>query len=292
MANAKKTLYEILDVPPRASLPEIQAAHRRSCRKVLLGKPGLSREDIDYQLKLIDLALHTLSDQASRDTYDAQLSARNMPVTAVVPLSADATSLNIAAAIEESQKITAVIVNADESPLKIFSTAAASSVSALTKIFRIVVGVVALGAILKMSTCILIGRQPERAAGGISKAEEKVILQEYYQTHGVRPGSKVEADLLEIENRRKENALREAAREKQKEEERDRKFVEESRRSGQQASEDFRRAEERARYEEEHRKQQLERESRMKEEAEREAERVRLERARRKAGLETTEQSD
>ena len=36
----------------------------------------------------------------------------------------------------------------------------------------------------------------------MSKAEEKVILQEYYQTHGVRPGSRIEADLLEAENKK------------------------------------------------------------------------------------------
>jgi hypothetical protein len=292
VASAKKTLYEILDVAPNASLPEIQAAHRRLCRKLLLGKSGQSREDIDFNLKVIDVALHTLSDQASRDTYDAQLSARTMPVNAVVPLRADAASLKVAAAIEENQRITAVIQSGDESPLKILSTTAASSVSALTKIFRGVVGLIALGAILKMSTCILAGRQPERGAGGVSKAEEKVILQEYYQTHGVRPGSKIEADLLEVESRRKENERREAAREKEKEEERYRRFVEDSRRTGQQASENLRRAEERARYEEEHKRQQLERERRFKEEAERQAENMRLEEARRKAGLDQSSQKE
>lgn len=282
MASAKKTLYEILEVSPNASLPEIQAAHKLLCRKFLLGKPGLSREDIDFNLKVIDVALHTLSDQASRDAYDAQQSARSTPVNAMVSLRADAESLKAAVAIEENQKITRTMQSNDDSPLKIISATAASSASALKRIFRIIVGLAVLGVVIKVSMVVLAGRP----AGGISKAEEKVILQEYYQTHGVRPGSKIEADLLEVENRRKENERREAAHEKEQEEERSRRFVEESRRLGAQVHENLRREEARARYEEEQEKRRLEQERRNKEEAEREAERVRVEDARRRVGME------
>lgn len=283
MDKAKKTLYEILEILPGASLPEIKAAHRLLSRKLLLGKPGLSREDIDFNLKLIDLALSTLSDQVSRDAYDAKLAASKAPAYALVPRDADATSLQIAAAIETSQKMTGAIERIPESPLKIISATAATSVSALRKILAAIAGLMALGVVIKVSTFVLAGGQSGRSADGVSRADEKVRIQEYYQTHGVRPGSKIEADLLEVENRRKENEQREAAREKKQEEDRYRQFVEESRRVGREASESVRRAEEHARYEEERRKQQLERERREREAAEREAERDRLEQARQRA---------
>jgi flagellar biosynthesis GTPase FlhF len=276
MANTKKTLYEILEVPPSASFAEIQAAHRLLCRKFLLGKSGLSREDIDFNLKVLDVALRTLSDQVSRDAYDAQQSARNTPANAIVPLGADAASLKTA--IEAYQKVTGASQSSDDSPLKIFSATAASSASALKRIFRVIVGLAVLAVVIKVSMVTLAGRP----AGGISKAEEKVILQEYYQTHGVRPGSKTEADLLEVENRRKENERREAAREKEREEERERRFVEDSRRIGSQVSENLRRDAERARYEEEQEKRRSEQEKRAREEAERN----RIEEARRRAGME------
>ncbi len=288
LASAKKTLYEILEVTPGASLPEMQAAHRLLSRKFLLGELGLSRENIENKLKLIDLALQTLSDQVSRDAYDAQLSARNTPANAIVPAGGDAMSPQIAAAIEENQRVTAAIQSGSASPLKIVSATAATSVSVLKKILAFIAALMVLGVIIKVSIMVLAGGQAARAPGGASKAEEKLMLQEYYQTHGVRPGSKIEADLLEVDNRRKDVERREAAREKQQEEERYRRFVEESRRVGQQASDSVRRAEESARHEEERRKKQLEweRERRDKEEAEREAERMRLEDARKKAVVE------
>jgi hypothetical protein len=279
VASAKKSLYEILEVPPNASLPEIQAAHRRLRQKLLPGKPGLGREDIDFNLKVIDVALHTLSDQVSRDAYDAQQFARSAPVTAIAPLKVDAAKM--AGALEAYRKVTETIQSTEGTPLKIISATAASSASALKKIFRVIAGLVVLGVIIKVSIGVLAGRP----AGGISKAEEKVILQEYYQTHGVRPGSRIEADLLEVENRRKENERRAVAREKELEEERERRFVEESRRIGAQVHENLHRDAERARYEEEQGNRRLEQQRRAREEAEREAERVRVDDARRRAGM-------
>lgn len=283
-------MYEILEVAPSASLPEIQAAHRRLSRNLMLGKLGLSREDIQNNLKLIDWALQTLSDQSSRDAYDAQLATRIAPKNAVVPVTDGAMPLKLAAAIQQTYKATAAIETGPESPLGIISATAASSASALTKIFRVLVGLFALSAVVKCSTMILASHQPGRAPEAVSKAQEKVIIQEYYQTHGVRPGSKAEADLLEVENRRRENAQREAAREKEQEERKYHRFVEESRQLADQVSENIRRDEERARYEEERKRQYAEQARRQKEEAEREAERIRLEEAWRKFGREPPRQ--
>jgi curved DNA-binding protein CbpA len=268
VTDPKKTLYEALEVSPSASLPEIKAAHRRVSLKLMSGKLGLSREDIDSRLRVIDLALRTLSNPASRDAYDAGLRAPTPRTHAVVPLAAD--PMKIAAAIRESHQITAAMVSTQISPLRIVAAAATSSVTALKKILMIVLGLLVLGIVVRCSSLVLNNRQSGPGTGTVSKAEEKVILQEYYQTHGVRPASKIEADLLEIERRRQENESRQAALEKEREEEKYRRFVEESRQIGAEVTAERVRDEERIRYEEEQR-------NRQREEAEREAERIRLE---------------
>lgn len=292
MPDKKQTMYEILEVSPNASLPEIKAAHKLLSRALVSEKLGLRREEIDLKLQVIDLAFNTLSDQAARDAYDAQLATLNTPENIALPLNAnavsrraDSRSLKIAAAIEDTHKMAASIEGSQLAPLAIMSTTVTNSVSSLKKILTMIISLLAMGAVFKVALMILGNRQPAHPTGAVSKAEEKVILQEYYQEHGVRPGSRVEADLLEVENRRKVNEQRAAALEKQKQDEEYSRFVEESRRIGNQVSADLQRAEERARYEEEQKQRQLEQEKREKEEAEQEAERIRVQDARRRLGL-------
>lgn len=295
MKNVKKTLYEILEVSPSAPLPEIRAAHKRLSLQLVSGQSGLSREDAEFNLKVIDVALQTLSIQSSRDAYDAQLAPLISSTAAVVPLKvnavslgANAATLKIADAIENSHRMVAAIKSGHLAPIKVVSTTISSSISALKKIIAIIGFVLALGTVIKL---VSMNGQSSRSTSEVAKAEEKVLLQEYYQTHGVRPESKAEADLLEVEARRKENAQREAALEKRQQEERYSRFVEESRREGDRVSENLHRGEERARREEEQRKQRLEQEKRDKEEAEREADRIRIEKERRKLGLDTPDNS-
>jgi hypothetical protein len=297
VTDKKKTLYELLEVSPSASLPEIQAAHKRLSRQLVSGKYDLSREDIEFELKVIDVALQTLSNQASRDAYDAQFATPVTTEMTVVPLNANALSiraddksLKLAAALEDSHNMTTAILNSHESPLKIVSTTIDSSVMSLKKILKVIAGMMVLGVVIKGGAMILAGNQAGHPPGGISKADEKVILQEYYQVHGIRPGSKAEADLLEVENRRKENEQRAAELEKKKHEEEYRQFVEESRRIGDQVSADLKRAEENARYEEAQKKRQQEQEQRQQEEADRDAERIRVQEARQRLGLDTPSQ--
>lgn len=293
MANVKKTLYEILEVQPNASLSEIQAAHKRLSLHLVSGKSGLSREDAELNLKVIDMALHTLSVQSSRDAYDAQLAPLQEPARAVVPRNdnavlrgSDVVPLRIAAAIEDTHRMAAAIESDHKMPLAVISKTVDGTVSALKKILAVIGFLLALGMVIKVAS---MNSQTENSSAETSKAEEKVILQEYYQEHGVRPGSKVEADLLDVENRRKENERREAAYEKERQDSEYRQFVEESRRRGEQVSENLRRDEERARYEEEQKKRQAEQERLRLEEAENnriEEDRRRTEEARRKLGLE------
>lgn len=285
-------MYKILEVSPDASLPEIKVAHKLLTRALVTEKLGLRREEIDLKLQMLDLAFNTLSDQEARDAYDAQLATHKTPENIAVPVNTnvvsrrpDSKSLMIAAAIEDTHKMAASIDAGYPTPLTIMATTVNSSASSLGKLLRVFVGLLVLGFVINGALAILGNRRQEHPTSAVSKAEEKVIIQEYYQEHGVRPGSKEEVDLLEIENRRKENERRAAALEQQKKDEAYNQFVEESRRMGDQVSRDLQRAEERARYEAEQKQQQLEQTKRQKEEEGQEAERMRVAEARRRLGL-------
>ena len=294
MADKKQTLYEILQVPPSASIEEIKAGHRRLTRALVSQNAGLPRDEINFKLQVLDVALNTLCVPADRDAYDAQLAATDRSRNAGLPSSTslvaqkiDATSLMAAAALESSYQRGA---RGDLSPLAVMSSTVNTSVSILGKILRIVIGLMVLGIILAVATSMLAGRRnaSSPAARALSQAEEKVIIQEYYQQHGVRPGSKAEVDLLELENRRKMNDERAEELDKKKKEEEYRRFVDDSRREGKQVSSSLQRAEERARYEaerEERAKQVAEANQRRRQEWEDGAEGRRIKEARRKAGL-------
>jgi hypothetical protein len=77
-------------------------------------------------------------------------------------------------------------------------------------------------------------------------AEDKVVIQEYYQTHGVRPASREEVDLLEREKQRKSSEANEAKRKQQQAELEQRRFEQETRRRADEVSAALRRSEEEA----------------------------------------------
>lgn len=300
MTKKKKTMYEILEVSPNASYCEIKAAHQSLSDKLQSEKTDLNREDIDFKLKVINVAFHTLSTPISRDAYDAQLATLNAPenvslsrdVVALKPvvesiylrsdaasLRADAASLRADALLLRadamSLKISATPLEAGdshESPFKMITSAFSNLASPLKKLLTILGTIVAIGMVLQVVFLLLVNRETENTQGSTS---EKLYLQQYYQENGVRPASKIEADLLdaekrrvEAENRRIENERRTAEREKQRIDEENRRFAEESRRMGEKVSENLRRDEEKAHYEEERKQEKLEQEKRHLEEAE------------------------
>jgi curved DNA-binding protein CbpA len=274
VTDKKKTLYELLEVSRNASLTEIQAAYRRLSLNLVSGKSGLSPEDTSSRLKEIDLAFHTLSAEGSREAYDSQLAAFKVPATVAMGLQVDAKSLKIAAAIEDSYKMAAVIESGHELPLKVISSAVSGTASALKKILRAFIFFIVVGMVLQTVLAVSSSRKMEHEA---TKADEKLYIQEYYKKYGVRIGSKAEGVLLEAENSRKENEQRAAElEEKRKKDEYDR-FVEESRRKGEQISAELRRNEERARNEEEQKKRQYERQFEQERLEQEEVERNRIE---------------
>ncbi|MBI5430550.1 MAG: DnaJ domain-containing protein [Nitrosomonadales bacterium] len=314
MTKKKKTLYEILEVPQDATLAEIQASHRRLTEKIQ--SSGLKREDVDFKLKVINVALQTLSDRRSRDAYDAQIASIQVPALiphdhALVPspradsmaLQAEAMSLKAEAV---SLKAEAVSLKAEamslkmsvppygagaepggnQSGLKKWASLFGGLAPPVRKGIVMVASMIAMLAVFQMFFVVFANRQIVEAARVEDKASEKVIIQEFYQTYGVRVNSAAEAQLLEAEYRRKEREQSTAERESQRKEEEYKRFVEESRRMGEQVTYENNTAEERARHAEEQQKRREEQERLEREAAEREAEQRYIEEKRRKMGLE------
>jgi flagellar biosynthesis GTPase FlhF len=121
---------------------------------------------------------------------------------------------------------------------------------------------IAIGMVVQVLFLLFVNRQAGQVVSEQSKADEKVMLQEYYQEHGVRAGSKLEVDMLEEARRRDEKANRERQEQERKYE----KFVEDSRREGERVAQDLHRAEQQARYEEERQQRRLVEEKRRQEE--------------------------
>jgi hypothetical protein len=330
MTNKKKTLYEILEVSPDASYSEIQAAYQRVSQKLQSEKTVSNREEIDYRLLMLDVALHALA-------YDARLVKQNEPANVAVqrnavvaPLDFDAGSLKSDAAslkadamsykadamslkaealslkadglqlslapapiktaatplmppktVATPYKLPAAINN-DLLPIAIVTSTLTSSATVLKIILRTIAGLMVLGVVLKISFNIMSSRGVQVPVQvPTASIDEKTYIQEYYQTHGVRVASKAEADRLDAE----ENQQREGARQKQKQDDEYRRFVEDSRREGEKVSENLRRDEQNAREEEWNKQQQLAQEKRDAERERIEENRRDVEEARRRLGL-------
>ncbi len=286
----KKSLYEILGVRQDAAYPAIQASYKRLLQALESQQPTLSREDYNMQLRLLKVAYSTLSTPMSRDAYDAHLSTRSDPV----PSSALVASPNASAAALRADamlmRAEAMALRADALGLKadVVSGYAGGDVGAsvpttvqrLLSSFRTVLltlgTLAALSMVLKVVFLFMATRQPDEAGSTRSQAEDKVFLQEYYQTYGVRPANRAEAALMDAERRKGEEAYREQKRaddDKRDAARAERNFEEESRRRGEQVSVELQYAEEKARQAQ----KQEEREKAEAEQMKAEAERQRLE---------------
>jgi len=282
--SPKQTLYEVLAVSPTASTQEIQDAYQHRWNALQLEKATLSSEDFSFRQQLLTLARSTLSNPDERSYYDAKLA------NTVVPDNADWKSNALTVTTNNdslSRQADTLALHADALALRAQAMAiraglpggalpASSGEKSPIKRTVVIIGtVVATLMLLQMIAMYFSARSQQEA----KMAEEKIIIQEYYQTHGVRPASAAEVRLLEAENRRKESEERAAERAVQKEEYEKRQAEAETRRSQEdvkrladQVSADLARAEEAARIEEAEaaaRKQrQVEEEARRKEEAE------------------------
>lgn len=258
----KKSLYEILGVAPTASLAELKAAHRRRSFELMSGKAKLPRDECDYHLKLLDVALETLSDPDARTEYDIRqgLAAPPPPtLPALRPVSAadEARALQLAAAIEENHRT--ALAGEQRLQLEAIRTTVGTSTRALKTILRVVAGLIVLFFVLRGAQLAMASRRPAAAPPSpqVLRAEEMLIIQAYYKKHGVRPASRAEAELLEQEQRRRDNERREAEFERTRDAEERARFAEEGRAIGREVGDELRRAEEMARLEDRRRAAEL-----------------------------------
>ena len=286
--NKKQTMYEVLEISPTASFAEIRAAHKRQSLNIMSGALGLSREEFEFKLKVLDVALHTLSSPVLRDAYDAELAANAAPGNAVVPVRTNVVSsgdetraLQLMAAMEGNYKAALQGFDEHRPALQVVSSTVSTSVKSLKTIVRGVIGLLVLGSILTVGRIAFGSRQDPLPPKEVAQADEKLMILEYYKKYGVRPASRAEAEFLETENRRKENEQRAAAFEEKKRADEFQRFEEESRRMGDNIHDTLVRDEER----EMQKQRRLAEEKQAQEEAAKEEERMRIENERRRYGL-------
>ncbi len=263
----KKSLYEILEVTNNATFPEIRASHERLMRSLNSLRSTLSHEDYNMQLRLLKVAYSTLSAPMSRDSYDAHLSIRgesakpqSLALVAPPPTGQGAAAVRAEALLiradamalrAEAMGLKADLLNGqtqtgfDPGERSIMGHLWASSKTVLLTLGTLV----AIGMVFKVAFMVTRNVQPDQAVNVRGPTEDKAFLQEYYQTWGVRPASRAEAELMDAERRKNDEAKR-AQRQndeaKRKAENAEQRFEEESRRRGEQVSAELQYAEERA----------------------------------------------
>lgn len=254
LAQAVASMYEALGVAPTASQAELVAAHRRLSFELMSGKQGLSREDVDARLKLLDEALGTLSDAASRRLHDEQLAAGKSHSTVVatpasVPLTEEQRALQLAMTAEEIYRANAVAVADRRFPLAAVSETLGTSMRALQIILRILVWLFVAFLVFRMGGCMLASRNAVPPQPLVAKAEEKLIIQSYYRQHGVRAASRAEVAALVAEDKRRENERRTEEFEKRKADSEMQRFLSEASANNERLEEEKERAAAEARQE-------------------------------------------
>lgn len=237
--------YDLLEIAPYADLAEISAAYLRLSRELAAGDGALPPGEAELRRQLLKHAWEVLANPSRRAEYDASLGD---------------------------------IGGADHAMHRGLAADAAKW-SPIRRLLTVIASLMVIGMTMQIVGMFTAYRQASAVIGAnaVSPAADKVFLQDFYQTYGIRAANRAEAELLLADMHRKEAAEREERRLAQSADEQERKqrrFEEESRRIGAEVSANLQQAEreaERAREEEFRRKE-------AKEQAEKAAERARLER--------------
>jgi curved DNA-binding protein CbpA len=307
VTTKKKNFYEILAIRPDATHEEIQAGYDSLILAIKSQQKLFKPEDYELKLKIINMAFNMLSIPASRAAYDAELAASRtaLPDPAAsnaIALRPDAETMSLKAealalrAEAISLRVDALSMKSD---IGAFNSAenhqgpgpsgAFGLTPALKKIIMFLGFILAGWMVIQVLSLLIFNRNSGMISAEAAKAEEKAIIQEYYQTHGIRAKSRAEVELLEAEDRRRENENRKtereafkAEREKQKAEETAQRFEENARDRANQVSAELRysenKAKEQADREDAEKKWRQDQEKRASEQAERD--RIEKEKAR------------
>jgi len=230
------TYYNLLEVSPHADLAEISSAYLRISRELASGNSPLGEAEAAFHLKLVKHAYEVLSNPSRRSDYDAGLTTRGISLVGAEP------PMHIEVALESSKW----------SPIR--------------RLLTIIAGLMIFGMVMQIGATYMAYQRASALGGDLaSPAAEKVYLQDFYQTYGIRAASRAEADLLLADMKRKEQAAREETQQQrlvEQQEREQRRFEEESRRLGAEVLANNQRAEreaERAKEAEIRRKEEAER---------------------------------
>ena len=282
-----KTAYEILAIRPNATQDEIRENYNRLIVSLKAQKSLFNPADYELKLDAVNQAYELLATVGSKAEYDEQLATQTRLVkrTPSPSVASDPTSLALRA---EAISLRAEAISLRADALAIHSQVGAgngaghhpagvqSLPGGLLPMFKklaMLVGVaVAVWMVIQVAWLLFSTRRMEVDASVAASAREKVIIQEYYQTNGVRPSSAIEAELLEVQNRKKETEVRNLEREKSRQTENERQFERDARRRADQVSAELRSSEkqerERARHEDEQKASRLEQQKQVREERE------------------------
>ena len=313
----KPSLYEILDLPQTANTAAIDQAWRAKLGALERSASAMDSSELASRKQLIRVAANTLLDSSSRLAYDSQLARSENTVGSgnsihsgsghdaelsrrvageaalgltLVPqvqanLSSDSMNLRADAmalrAEAMSLRADAMILQAgarlgdhrDEAPLSGWSRLMGSGPLLRILMFLTVMGLIALG----WARCTAVVAPLQRTATE-GKASEKAALQEYFQTHGVRPANLAEMELLEAERRRRTNENRNEQQNTDQKAKAELKFEEDSRRRAQDVSDRLRSDEERQKLNVQREEREAQRELDERKRAERIAEEQRIQR--------------
>ncbi|WP_210546847.1 hypothetical protein [Rhodoferax sp. PAMC 29310] len=210
----KQSLYEILGVDQRAERTELQAAFSAQMSALEQARNTMAPQAYSDKVQVLRVALNSLSDAGFRLTYDAKLAAARIPASApeaalsLVPIAAD--DANAANASNEvrtdalSLRADALSLRADAmmlrtqgerpraQPAAMARKVASSTMAGFQYLSRAVGLLVIVGGTAFGLTRCMNGDFSDYRARLEAKAAEKTALQEYFQTHGVRPANMAE----------------------------------------------------------------------------------------------------
>ena len=285
-----QSAYDTLALRPNATQAEIEDNYNSLIAALKTQKSLFNPGDYALKLQTIQAAFNVLATQDARAAYDSQLARRGSltapTATALRPDDAASLALRAEAVALRAESIA---LRADalsaQSQHDMFARRGASpgayghalaAPSLLKRLAMLLGTAVAIWMVVQVAYLLITHRKTPTQAGVTASAREKVIVQEYEQTHGVRPGSATEAELMEAANRRRDLEIREARlaeREKAKISEEERRFEETARRRADQVSAELSRSEnmarDQARRDDEQKERQIERQKQARDDAER-----------------------
>ena len=259
-SGSKPRLYEVLGASAAASAPQIRAAYRQQVSELEAQRSSLPTSEFEERMQLLRIAYDTLIDPVSRAGYDEKLRAEaSAPAAGALTVARDGDPAGASIGVRaEAMAMRADAMSMRADALALHAGLASPEHHAGSGVFadlllgskRVVRAIgllVVIGVIAYMLTrCATVGPAQNRIQLE-QKISEQTALQEYYQTHGVRPASIAEMELLEAERRRKESESRQADKAQREREQATRRWEEESRRIGRQVSADLQRSEDMAR---------------------------------------------